>query len=196
MYIQTMLCEMLAPGCHLCAMLYVVLETMLFAAAFCTAGDATHFTWWGVLCLLVANMSELLDLPPAICDRIATFAAVVSFNVAISVVGCSSMRCTLFQASLDDVGPYMFIVGNWALHYHPAVRATQRWLHAPATDASPTVTLDAVRVLFAFCLLVAPSSVYGCKISSSALQATGMALAGGVEVVLVALRMSQHNTPC
>lgn len=172
-------------------MLYLFVETVVFTAAFFGAGDVTHFTWWGVLCLLLGNITEILDISGPLKARVAVFAATISFNVAISVVGCSLMRCRMFQDSVDEMGAYTFILGNWALHYHPAVRAIQRWMVVPKCPAATRIWLDAVRVFFVFCMLAPPAEVYGCDFSSYILQISGMVLAVLVETFFVGVKMSR-----
>lgn len=173
-------------------MLYLFLETIIFTVAFSVAGDVTHFTWWGVLCLLLGNFSELLDIPCDLQARIAVFSATISFNVALSVVGCSLLRCKMFQDSVDEMGAYTFILGNFVLHYHPGVRAIQRWMVIPKCYGSTRIYLDAIRVFFAFCMLAPPAKVYGCDFSSYVLQVLGMILAVLVETFFVGFKMSQY----
>jgi hypothetical protein len=68
----------------------------------------------------------------------------------------------MLGTALEDVGPWAYIIGNFALHYYPS-------LHAVARYTGPTdqpIRGDAAALLAVYCLFVNPAAVYGCAMLS------------------------------
>lgn len=183
---------------------YWVLEAVGLMLGIVTFGDLSHYTWWGVAVLLtgvcVLNSTASSAIPASEpCQRIINAAMVVSAQILVAVGIMSGMGCGMLNATFDSLGPWIYGVGNFALHYYPVIRA-YRWGHdvAKLPVASVVskskwtmVTGDAAIIISVYTSLLQPADIYGCSISSpSWIGVSGAATALLLEVAVIYVRYS------
>ena len=165
---------------HAREMHYWVLEATVLILALVAAGDPTHFTWWGVGILLagLASIGVLGGRDPYV-RRVIVTAVVSSTLILTAVVIMSLMKCGMLNETYDDLGPWVYTFGNFALHYYPALRALHwagqyLWMQ-PFTPRKNWITKlgglhgDAALIISTYCILVEPAHVYGCTVHSPGL---------------------------
>jgi len=136
-----------------------LIELAIYGGALLAVGDPTHFTWWGVASLCMANVAEVLpDNCRLFRTRTSMLAAVVCTVIMGAVVVMSLAQCHMLTDTLQDMGPWAYGAGNFALHYYPSLRSLTL---AYQYDTHHT-TGDAARYLAAYCVLHQPNAVYGC----------------------------------
>lgn len=156
---------------------YWTLEATILLLGIVTAGDPTHFTWWGVgiLAAGVITVGVAGGTHPY-ARRVIVTAVVSSVLIQGAVLIMSIMRCGMLNATYNELGPWVYAFGNFVLHYYPALRALhwagrylwpapfeplRGWQHKLAGFHG-----DTALVISAYCILVQPAHVYGCAIHS------------------------------
>jgi hypothetical protein len=137
------------------------IKLVVYGGALLAVGDPTHFTWWGVISLCLANLAQVLPTSPAYDyarSRTAMLAAITCTVIMAAVVVMSCTKCLMLSEALDEVGPWVYAGGNFALHYYPSLRA----LTLAHEYSCHTLSGDASRFLAAYCVLHQPDAVYGC----------------------------------
>jgi hypothetical protein len=171
-------------------------EIMIFGGALLTRGDPTHFTWWGVGALCIANGSQLL--PPSYDydsarTRATMLAAITCTLIMVAVVAMSCTGCVMLNDALAEVGPWVYGGGNFALHYYPSLRG----LALASKYTSHFAASDSAILLMAYCVLHQPDSVYGCGLPHAWLLApVGLLVAMCGEHLTVAVCNSQGRDGC
>lgn len=169
-----------------------VLEFSVFVLALLSRGDITHYTWWGAAQFAAARFLVGTAAPATVARhrRAVIAVAVTSLLIMAAVGGMSQLQCAMLPATLGELGPWVYALGNFALHYYPALCAVawvgrlppapgQRW-DRPSADASI--------LLSAYCMLMQPDAVYGCNVQyPRALMAAGAAAAVAVEMAILAV---------
>ena len=78
------------------------------------------------------------------------------------------------------MGPVLYVVGNFAVHYWPLVGISLR-VSRPKFLTNQTVC--AVLVFLAYCALKRPESVYGCPVPYNVVVVSGFAAGTAVSVL-------------
>jgi hypothetical protein len=168
-----------------------VIELTVFTIALLSRGDITHYTWWGAAQFAVARCLIGIAAPADVARhrRAVVAVAVTSLLIMAAVAGMSHLQCAMLPATLGELGPWVYALGNFALHYYPALCAVawvgrlppapgQRWDRPSA---------DACLLLSAYCMLMQPDAVYGCNVQyPRALMVAGAAAAVAVEMAILA----------
>lgn len=136
----------------------LLIEAAIFGVAIIVLGNSTHFTWWALtaytLCIIVHAVNKLHMI-----RRLLVMATVSSATVSVSVLGMSLCGCSIFAEAAEAHGPLVYTVGNWALHYWPALRLVML-LRLSATER--TVHGDAARFFVLYCTSQLPGAIYEC----------------------------------
>ena len=108
--------------------------------------------------------------------RVIVTAVVSSTLILTAVVIMSLMKCGMLNETYDDLGPWVYAFGNFALHYYPALRVLHWagryiWAEPFAPRKNWKTKLgglhgDAALIISAYCILVEPAHVYGCVVRS------------------------------
>ena len=113
-----------------------------------------------------------------------------SFNLACAIIAgvamLSGFGCSLLQDAVDDLGPSGYILGNWAVHYYPALKL---WVFKPTdvgTHIAPSLSL-----LVCYLAAERAEAVYGCPLPHEAVTYGALLLIP----VTVALYYSLHIKP-
>lgn len=90
-----------------------------------------------------------------------------SFNLACAIVAgvilLSAFECELLQDAVDDLGGSGYIVGNWFVHYYPALKLYAFKPTYVGTHISPSLSL-----LVCYMATERAEAVYGCPLPHSA----------------------------
>jgi hypothetical protein len=170
------------------AMGYAFVEALLILVALVVIGQPlveklTHFTWWGVVSLLVFDVALLADdeSPPLF----YFVHAAVACTILIGVLGMSITGCTMLIDAALSMGDLAYIVGNGLIHYYPVTRIM---IHTPPpAGARPHAMLAAASLLLLYLRLNSAAVVYGCAVSPAAVAAAtaaGLLAAYGTEGLL------------
>lgn len=147
------------------------LETLIFAVALLYAAELHHFTWWAVASLVVSN--ALYVAAETSYHRIERAATSIATFVSLAVVVLSLSGCSLFAYALEDYGPTVYVLGNFALHYWPSLRLLYRMKRTHTTPASQKrtiagppallqISLIPAHLLLLYCTLNDPTVQYKC----------------------------------
>lgn len=156
--------------------MYVEIELIAICIVILQLGTFTHFTWWAITSLAISDFVYIVSTKSYL--HIEKAAASIAFIVSCTVLILSLSKCTLFSDALDEHGTFVYVVGNFALHYFPSLRLLYRlWtLHAN----SQTIALESpfffsglkqivyalsfipVHLLLLYCMLNDPSVQYQC----------------------------------
>lgn len=115
-----------------------------------------HLTWWGIAGLGLFDYARAIGYGDSTCVVILALQVCVVAGVWIM----SATSCDLLVDTYDDVGPGLYAVGNFAMHYWPSLRVL---LYRPSTIVEPyrQVTI-AVGVVAIYLATSNPKSIYGC----------------------------------
>ena len=88
---------------------------VFFVLASIFFGNLTHFTWWNILifciwCLLGEHRKD-----------IELTSLLLNFTVVLVVVVMSFSECEMINDAYRDLGPGMYGVGNFLVHYFPSL---------------------------------------------------------------------------
>lgn len=127
----------------------------------------THFTWWGISFFVLLSASifaeSLLDIPLSCYIRITIF--IIEFVILIAVIVMSHMQCSLLTDAYNDVGPVIYIAGNFAMHYYPCLRILVTLGSTPYINIL-LQTLNAGFIILIYAFIFHPQQVYGCPMPS------------------------------
>ncbi|MBN19868.1 MAG: hypothetical protein CL678_01175 [Bdellovibrionaceae bacterium] len=121
-----------------------------------------HLTWWSLLSLSFFDAIIALDAAgnqPRMADMFVGSFRVLTYTVAIGVIAMSILGCTLLSNAFDDNHPALYITGNFAMHYYPALRAA----FAKSSCYDRTSATRAIAFVAAYAFLHDAPSVYGCS---------------------------------
>ena len=89
----------------------------------------------------------------------------VCFNVSIAiifgVVGLSIAQCTLLKDALNDLGGSLYCLGNFAVHYYPALRL---WYSKPTEALRGHQIMLSLALLSCYLASQHAEAVYGCPL--------------------------------
>lgn len=137
----------------------LLVEGAIFGIAIAVQGNSTHFTWWALTAYAACIVIHAVDKLHAI-RRLLVMATVASATVSVSVLAMSLCSCSIFAKAVAEHGPFVYTVGNWALHYWPALRLTMLLLRTPT--AEHVVHGDAARFFVLYCASQLPGAIYEC----------------------------------
>ena len=157
--------------------------TWATAAEFCgilvavvLRADFTHFTWWSIA-------SYLVFLGAWLAGRgrwLWVFAATFQILVVLGVAGMSLVGCDLIRDAAAEMGPALYVLGNFAVHYWPLVGISLR-TSRPAYLTNQT--LAAVLTFLWYCALKRPETVYGCPVPYNVVVVSGFVAGTSVSVL-------------
>lgn len=158
--------------------MYVEFELAILSIIIIEFGTFTHFTWWAITSLALSDFVYIVSRKSYL--HIEKASASIAFIVSCTVLVLSLSRCLLFSDALAEHGTFIYIVGNFALHYFPSLRLLYRlWtLHSKTSSEayqSPfffagfkqligSLTLIPVQLLLLYCMLNDPSVQYQCPL--------------------------------
>ena len=134
---------------------------ILTAARDAVDGDVMqHLTWWALLLLAVFDAAIAYDAAQNVTNKIAPllvpFLRVLSWTVAIGVFVMSCVGCTLLKTAKRDNSAITYILGNFLMHYYPALRSS--FAKSSGHSGSRAVGFIAV-----YAILHDTPDVYGCE---------------------------------
>lgn len=62
------------------------------------------------------------SVSPCLCQRVAVTALSLATTIMVGTIVMSAYKCDMLQATLEETGGTIYIVGNWMMHYYPFVR--------------------------------------------------------------------------
>ena len=135
---------------------------LLTAAARTHKDDVVqHLTWWSLLTLALFDATIAYDALNKFHTKLAPLFTpvlrVLTWTVAVGVITMSVIGCSLLQTALTDNYVIPYIVGNFAMHYYPALRATF------AKSQERENGSRAVAFVAVYSLLHDAPDVYGCS---------------------------------
>lgn len=124
--------------------------------------DYTHFTWWSL------NSFAIYSILGAIGIEHWFFYLFLStqFTVIAGVVVMSFMKCDLLNEANNANGNFVYIIGNFFMHYLPSVIA----IYLKSTKQPPS-TINEGNIFLGCGLFIlytsiyTPNTIYGCAIS-------------------------------
>lgn len=133
-----------------------------------------HLTWWSLLVLAAFDAFVALDAIGDAQSRklLVGPLRVVTYTVAIGVISMSIMGCSLLKDALTDNTAGIYVIGNFAMHYYPAIRA----IFATSSPFDRYTATRAVAFVAAYAILHDAPAVYGCDYISP--QVLPIALSG------------------
>ena len=133
------------------------------------AEKASHLTWWMLGSLSVYDCATAADAVcgSVIADYIHPFLLVLSTVVVVGVLVMSVADCSLLRNALTDSGAAVYIVGNFAMHYYPVLRALAGIKPTTSTgdkaDGDPLVPkFKVAAVVTIYAMAYDPIDEYGC----------------------------------
>jgi hypothetical protein len=150
-------------------------EIAAWIAAIAVFGDSTHFTWWGIAAYVVFLCAHAVGAGA----HVWLFVFVVQLVVVCGVVTMSATRCDLLLDALVELHPFQYVLGNFVLHYAPAIGTLARYTSPIRTTAQ---SAHAAVLFSAYCAAHRPDSVYGCEVPYNA-----VVFGGSVAVLSVSL---------
>lgn len=86
---------------------------------------SVHLTWWALTLLAGYNFTRVWDIATNRNDHalITPVLFVVSGTVFAGTISMSAYGCGLLQSAHEDMGNFAYIIGNFAVHGYPFVRA-------------------------------------------------------------------------
>lgn len=142
------------------------LEAFALATLFADSTDqaivsrASHLTWWGIGLLGCYDLSVLFESVGLASkrDHVAAVLLPISVVVAIGVLFMSAVGCEMLADAYESAGALVYIVGNFAMHYYPLIRA----LTASSVPVGGVGVRAAVIVLL-YTMAYRPADIYGCS---------------------------------
>lgn len=134
-------------------------EAAAILVAVAVMGDFTHFTWWAISTYVAFLGSRLCGLA----QRTWVFCLCVQIIVIAGVVGMSATACDTLVDAAHDNGPVVYVVGNFAMHYWPAIGIlARRPTGRPASHEAQA--WSAAMLFLVYATIKRPNSVYGCPV--------------------------------
>ena len=156
--------------------MYTEAELAVIVLIILELGTFTHFTWWAITSLAISDFVYIVSRKSYL--HIEKASASIALIVSYTVVILSLSRCTLFSEALDEHGVFVYVAGNFALHYFPSLRLLYRlWtLHSNLKPSTPhslatvkglkrvlaSLTLIPAQLLLLYCMLNDPTVQYQC----------------------------------
>lgn len=122
-----------------------------------------HFTWWGLVSYAVF-ISAYIGYP-GLENRIWGVCAIISLVILVGVILISILGCGLLTATLKDLGGSQYILGNFAVHYWPALRL---WFLRPSDQSSRlfySQLFFGLTFPLTYLSIFKAEDVYGCSVS-------------------------------
>jgi hypothetical protein len=116
-----------------------------------------HLTWWGVVAYGVYLWARARDQQDTVWLTVLLLHVVIISGVWFM----SLSRCDLLEDALDEVGPILYLVGNFVLHYYPFLRLISyhpRHIVQPLRQITVTVS-----IIVAYASTTSARKVYGCQ---------------------------------
>jgi hypothetical protein len=162
------------------------LEIVLGGLLLVAAADFNYFTWWGMLLMVMAQITEQLPVERSTFERVHTLWLCVSMTVSLAMPVMSWLGCTMLANTCTVNGPELYTIGNFLLHYWPSIRAVSMMPLSTPTR----ITLDAATVSTVFVLVFDPTDTYGCtKLSRWHFMVGAGAVGALMEVCSIQLRL-------
>ena len=133
--------------------------------------DYAHFTWWALTLYGVFLVAWALGAG----RFVWVYMLVVQLLVLFGVWVMSATGCTTLTETCAETGPVVYAVGNFAMHYWPALgivlRSSRPWRFE-------NQCWSATATFLVYCAAARPNAVYGCPVAYNTVVAAGYA--GGV----------------
>jgi hypothetical protein len=131
---------------------------MIVAADPADFGDRErHLTWWGLALLALFDWERSWGRA----DRIVVVVWLLQIVIIAGVWAMSIGRCSLLVDTFDVVGATPYFIGNFVMHYWPAIRILHYRPKLPIPDVWGQ-TISAIGVVALYTATVDPAIVYGC----------------------------------
>lgn len=114
---------------------------------------------WGLISLALFNATLLIN--HAWTARIWLTAFNLSIAIAIGVCALSVTRCSLLTDAVDTLGGSAYIMGNFAVHYYPALKL---WIYRPPLNERNSQITPSLTLLVSYLALEKANVVYGCPV--------------------------------
>lgn len=122
---------------------------------------ASHLTWWNLIAVASYDAAVVAGRGPTLAPAVGVLCGVV----VIGVLFMSAARCDMLLDARDDAGLLLYVAGNFAMHYYPALRL----MLAPWPDRPGPALTKVVAVVAAYSMLYDVAGVYGCSHPPAAL---------------------------
>ena len=126
---------------------------------------ASHLTWWMLGSLAAYDFTQVADVlcGTSTVDAAHPFLLVLSLVVMVGVLFMSVAQCSLLERALDDSGAALYIVGNFAMHYYPVLRALAGIRPRRVKRLYRVAELKAAAVVTIYAVAYDPVDEYGCS---------------------------------
>ena len=105
------------------------------------------------------NAAKLLN--DAWAERIWLTAFNLSVAIAVGVCGLSATKCALLTDALDELGGSLYIMGNFGVHYYPALKL---WTNKPKLHHQNSKITPSLTLIVSYLALEQANVVYGCPL--------------------------------
>ena len=128
--------------------------------------QSRHMTWWGISILA----AYLFCVAVGARQLLQTTQSVVAGAVIIGTWAMSFAKCDVLETAFDHVGPLVYVLGNFALHYYPISRACS--IERGPVDANGA--LLGIALVATYIVTLDAIDVYGCESIPAAVPILGI----------------------
>lgn len=169
----------------------MVTAYLIMVAQVTYAANYVHYTWINIGCWGVYALAATFGL-----DELLYWAFMsMQSQVILGVILMSYAECKVFTQTFSSVGPVVYIIGNFFMHYLPFVQSTAL-VDKKKLSYNPTFISSSIwsgyGVLAAWDYWFDPWQVYGCTRLSKHVATFAPCLLAFVETVVLPLVFSHH----
>ena len=102
---------------------FTAIEAIVITFFVLTDLDYSHYTWWAVTTYDLFLLSYLVDASKLLWG----FSFLCSLWLVLGVLFMSATGCGMLKHAAEDNGPFVYVVGNFFIHYWPMVGIVVRF---------------------------------------------------------------------